>query len=66
MECKIERQIGQDELCKILGKERTTIYRWRKKGKFPEPIKDPGGNLMWRESTINNWFCDLESQQRNL
>ena len=61
MECRRNKLIRQKEVCELIGRDRTTLYRWRKDGRFPKPIEDPGGELMWRISAIEDWLVELES-----
>tara|TARA_R110001592_G_C12876163_1_gene724254 strand:- start:107 stop:286 length:180 start_codon:yes stop_codon:yes gene_type:complete len=56
--------IRQKEVCELIGRDRTTLYRWRRNGKFPKPIEDPGGELMWRTSVIENWLTELEEKSK--
>lgn len=64
MECNRNKMIRQKEVCELIGRDRTTLYRWRRNGKFPKPIEDPGGELMWRTSVIENWLTELEEKSK--
>jgi Prophage CP4-57 regulatory protein (AlpA) len=37
----------------------TTVWRWGKAGKFPLPIRLPGGQVGWYADEINHWFESL-------
>jgi prophage regulatory protein len=41
---------------------RTTIYRWMDQGKFPKPIKLSDASIRWRESDLERWIAERESQ----
>lgn len=60
MDLGCNKLIRQKEVCILIGRNRSTLYRWRRKGEFPKPIPDPGGELMWRTSDIEYWLTQLE------
>lgn len=40
----------------ITGFHRSTLRRWWKKGKFPQPNKLNGATLVWTAETITKWI----------
>ena len=42
------------EVANYFGVNRSTIWRWTKKG-FPKPVKLPCGSTKWRWSHITAW-----------
>lgn len=40
------------------GISRQTIWRLRKAGNFPQPVKRQGRHIGWRESDIERWIAD--------
>lgn len=42
--------ININELVNILGVSKTTLWRWRKEGDFPEPIILGKNIIVWKES----------------
>jgi predicted DNA-binding transcriptional regulator AlpA len=51
---QLDQRMSTNEVLRILGINRSTLYRWRKKRKFP-PKHDSGG---WRRSDVEKWFAD--------
>jgi predicted DNA-binding transcriptional regulator AlpA len=52
----MERIIRIAEMAKLLGVERTTLYRRVKKKAFIQPIKSQNRTLGWPESSYINWL----------
>ncbi|MEU2874316.1 helix-turn-helix domain-containing protein [Streptomyces olivoreticuli] len=48
------------ELCTELKISRSTFYDWRAKGRAPQCIKLPNGDLRVRRSVFDNWLDDRE------
>jgi prophage regulatory protein len=44
----------------LLDIDPATLWRWRKSGNFPAPIKLTRGNLRWRKKDVTEW---LESRR---
>lgn len=53
----ISRYIGTDEMCQLLGKSKSTLWRmWKKNGDLPAPKRTPGGSFLgWPEHVYNDW-----------
>ena len=67
-EQKSEYVITMKELKEILGKERTTIWRWMKKGILPPPLNHKAGlagkigrtsELFWNRAEMNKVLRQL-------
>jgi prophage regulatory protein len=50
-----EKLIKLAELCKLLDMSRSTIYKMKMEGRFPEPIKVGYRAVRWRLSDIRTW-----------
>jgi prophage regulatory protein len=50
-----EKLIKLAELCKLLDMSRSTIYKMKMEGRFPEPIKVGYRAVRWRLSDIRAW-----------
>ncbi|MGB3724442.1 MAG: AlpA family phage regulatory protein [Glaciecola sp.] len=47
--------IRAKEIAKLLGVNESTIWRWRKKKKFPEPFNLGPNTVVWSKSSIEKW-----------
>lgn len=59
-----DRLLTIDEVIEIVGVSRTVIWKLRKRGDFPLPLKlSPGmtGATRWRASEIQTW---IETRER--
>jgi len=45
------------DLCKILRITRTTLWRWRVKGEFPDALLMPGHQPRWTPGAIEAWLA---------
>jgi prophage regulatory protein len=52
---QVDKLIRLAELCKLLDMERSTIYKLKSEGHFPEPIKIGDRAVRWRLSDIQTW-----------
>jgi len=50
-----DRLLTAEELSQCFPLERTTFWRMRKRGEFPEPIRI-GRRIFWRLSAIDRWI----------
>jgi prophage regulatory protein len=50
-----EKLVKLAELCKLLDMSRSTIYKMKTEGRFPEPIKVGYRAVRWRLSDIRAW-----------
>ncbi|MDA3137371.1 MULTISPECIES: helix-turn-helix transcriptional regulator [Vibrio] len=52
--------LNLDEVSKIVGKNKRTLWRWWAKDKtMPEPLKVRGRAIGWRQSTLDAWLDQL-------
>ena len=56
-----ERLLPIKEVVKIVGFKKSTIYKFIKEGKFPEPVKI-GTSSRWKLSSIRKWMDGLNSK----
>lgn len=52
--------LRREEVLRIIGINAATLWRWRKTGDFPSPVKLSRQTLRWREPDIAAW---LESRR---
>ena len=46
------------------GLSRTTIYRWRLAGRFPQPVRLGTRNVGWIESELEAWLRERMAERR--
>lgn len=44
------------DVLRLLDVDPSTLWRWRKAGVFPSPIKLTSGNLRWRKKDVDAWL----------
>lgn len=44
------------EVAEMLNVHTTTVWRWRRNGEFPEPIRLGPRICGWRRSTVDAWL----------
>ncbi len=54
-----ERLLGCREVEKITGMSRSSIYRLKREGKFPLPVRVGPSAVRWRASDITAWLKSL-------
>jgi prophage regulatory protein len=52
--------LSTDEVTKIVGRNRGTLYKWWKMGIFPEPLLYNGRALGWNEDDVQQWLNKKE------
>lgn len=58
------RILRTNEVLKLIPVSRMTLTRWRKEGKFPEPIALGPNAVGWREADVEAWI-DANDRSRN-
>ncbi|THD82416.1 AlpA family phage regulatory protein [Aliigemmobacter aestuarii] len=48
--------LNTEQVLKIIGIDFNTLWRWRKAGTFPTPIRISRKTLRWREDEILAWM----------
>ena len=48
--------LTRQQLEKILGVRRSTIYKWMSNGTLPKPIKISPGCVRWRRAELVQWI----------
>ncbi len=51
-----DRLLRRAQVEERTGLARSTIYRWMRRGEFPEPVRLGRSAVRWRESTITRWL----------
>jgi prophage regulatory protein len=46
----------EKEVCCAIGIHRKTLWKWRRDGKFPQPIQVGERAIRWDESDITAWL----------
>jgi prophage regulatory protein len=52
-----QRILRGDEVYRLVGLHAVTVWRLRKAGKFPRPVKLGGNSIGWIESDIIDWIA---------
>lgn len=50
-----------DDVAKRYDVDRSTIYRWKKEGRFPKAVMFSGGTTRWRLKDLEEWENTLET-----
>lgn len=53
------------EVCRWLNVSKTTIYKWVKEGRFPEPIILADHASRWREDEVGEWLNSRPTGVKN-
>ena len=48
--------LRKDEVLRIIGIDAATLWRWRKAGAFPAPMRLSSQTLRWREPDVAAWL----------
>ncbi len=46
------------DVLQISGASRSSIYKWKNEGKFPQPVKLGPRAVGWRRSEVQQWLDD--------
>lgn len=52
-----QRIMKPEEVYERLGLSKVTVWRMRKQGEFPPPIRLSGGRVGWPEQVIADWIA---------
>ena len=63
---KQTRLLARQEVQDLLKIGRTTLYRWMREGRFPEPMQIGPGAVRWHESEILAWIEERPRAKGNL
>lgn len=53
--------LRRKDVCRRYQIDRTTLHRWVCHGKFPRPVRLPGGQPAWRIDTLDKWERSREA-----
>jgi len=56
-----KRFYAQEDIMMILNASESSILRWRKEKKIPEPVKIGRKILGWPIKEFEQWFTELQS-----
>lgn len=51
--------LSVDQVAKRFDVSKDSIWRWKRKGDFPKPVKLGGSTTRWRLSDIERWEAEL-------
>jgi len=51
---QIDQLLSTEDIVRITGRHRCTIYRWIRRGRFP--LKRGGGGKGWLRSDVERWL----------
>lgn len=54
---EMDRLLSATQVVHVIGRHRTTIYRWVLAGVFPCPVKVSSRIVGWRKSDIEQWMA---------
>lgn len=55
MKVAVEELVGLAEIAEMFGVERQYVFRWAKRGDFPEPVARLRMGPIWRRPDIEDW-----------
>lgn len=59
-----ERLLDLGEVRKLIPVSRTSVWKWRRAGVFPSPVRLPGSRrVAWRASEISKWIAERPALQ---
>ena len=58
MEQPLPQLIRSDDLAAIFGVCRSTIWKWARAGKLPQPIRISDRVVVWRRDEVEQWIAD--------
>ena len=61
----LDRIIRPRELESVLSVSQATLWRMRRRGELPQPLRISAGAVGWRESTISEWLDQREGEVAN-
>ncbi|MGO4999355.1 helix-turn-helix transcriptional regulator [Oceanisphaera sp. W20_SRM_FM3] len=47
------------QMCKLLNRDRRTLWTWVKNGDFPQPVRHQGRTLGWLVESYRTWLAGL-------
>jgi excisionase family DNA binding protein len=53
VEASLAEFLSPEQVAELLGVSRVTVYRWRRQGELPEPIRI-GGSIRWHRPTLRD------------
>jgi len=56
----MDKLYSVDEVITYTHISRTTLWRWVRDGRFPDPIRLGPRRRVWRESDLQEWMNGLE------
>jgi prophage regulatory protein len=59
-EAHLDRLIGWPEIQKTIGLSRPQIWRLRRDGNFPSPLKLSQNRVAWKSSEVQSWIDSRE------
>lgn len=57
------KMLRRDDVEKMIGMSRSTLYLWVNEGNFPRPYQIGGRAVAWKMSEIQEWFDNLKKTE---
>ncbi|WP_159821545.1 helix-turn-helix transcriptional regulator [Colwellia sp. 20A7] len=51
-----------NDITTLIGKSKSTLFRWVNAGIFPKPMKRGNHFIGWRREAINAWLVECEQE----
>ena len=51
-----KRPMTRAEILDFLSISETTLWRWVRAKKFPKPVNEHRGKLLWRRTDVEKWY----------
>lgn len=61
---QLSRLVSPAEMLTLLGVSSPTLWRMRRRGELPEPIRISAGRVGWREDVVAAWLESREAANR--
>lgn len=52
---EVPRVLNATEFARVLGVDKSLVYKWQKAGMLPRPMNLPG-DLRWSATTVQKWL----------
>ena len=62
---RLDRCINRDEVLRVTGWSRVTLWRQVRRQKFPKPVRTTEKRIAWLESEVAGWL-KAKTAERNM
>lgn len=53
------RLLGLKQVAVMVGRSTSTVSRWLRENRFPQPVVLPKGLPAWRDEDVEDWIANL-------